>query len=330
VVEEIDFTGDYDMVGITAMTAQIERAYQIADAFRKRGIPVVIGGMHATVMPDEVKQHADSVVIGEADNIWAGIVDDCERKQLKDIYRDTELPDISKLILPRWDNMNLDIYPRLIGDSYPQMPIYTTRGCPFGCRYCSVSRFYGKSYRVKPISNVLAEIDSTNASHYFFVDDNLVFNADYARELFTKLARRNITWVAQISSTIMNNPDLIELAAKAGCSRFFIGLESINADSLKSAKKGFNKIEIYEELIERTYRAGIVPIISMMYGFDTDTREQFSMTLDFFRKNKIYDAHFWILTLLPGTAIYDEFEADRKSTRLNSSHRLTSRMPSSA
>ena len=178
IVEDIDFADCYDLVAITAMTMQVERAYQIADAFRDRGVKVIMGGMHPTVLPREAKQHSDSVVVGEADNIWEQILDDCENNALKDFYQDESFPDLQRLVIPKWENSNLGIYAKRIGAKLPLMPIYTTRGCPLGCKFCSVTRFFGKSIRVKPISHVIQEIETTGASDYFFVDDNITCNLD--------------------------------------------------------------------------------------------------------------------------------------------------------
>jgi len=142
IVENIDFSSDYDLVAITAMTTQIGRAYQIADKFRAIGVKVIIGGIHATVLPDEAKEHADSVVIGEVDNLWEDILCDFEKNQFKDFYKDASRPDLQKLILPRWDNMNLNIYPKPYGHKLPKMPLFTTRGCVFNCKFCSVSKYF--------------------------------------------------------------------------------------------------------------------------------------------------------------------------------------------
>jgi radical SAM superfamily enzyme YgiQ (UPF0313 family) len=309
IVEDIDFEGSYDLVGITAMTMQVERAYQIADAFRDRGVKVIMGGMHPTVLPQEAKQHADSVVIGEADNIWEQVLDDCENNALKDFYQDESFPDLQKLVIPKWDNLNLGIYAKRIGSKFPAMPMFTTRGCPLGCKFCSVSKFFGKSIRVKPISHVMKEIESTGATEYFFVDDSITCKPAYSRELFQALTGRNVRWVSQISTTAMKNPDLIDLAAKAGCYGLLIGLESLSQSSLKTVNKGFNKVEQYEEMIARMHKNGITPYLSFIFGFDEDAPDQFRYTVEFCKKNKVGIAFFWILTPLPGTELFAEMEA---------------------
>lgn len=310
IVENIDFSSDYDLVAITAMTTQIGRAYQIADKFRKLGVRVIIGGIHATVLPEEAKKHADSVVIGEADNIWEDILIDFEGNRFKDFYKDDSRPDLQRLILPRWDNMNLSIYPKPFGHKLPKMPLFTTRGCVFNCKFCSVSKYFGKTFRFKPIDHVIKEIEHTQTNSFLFVDDNIACNIDYSRELFKELIKKDINWFSQISTTVLKTPEIIDLAAKSGCTSLFIGIESINSESLKSVSKNFNKVEQYEELFARLRKAGIKPFPSIIFGLDEDTPEQFNTTIKFLMKNKIGNAYFWILTPLPGTKLYEEMDED--------------------
>jgi radical SAM superfamily enzyme YgiQ (UPF0313 family) len=310
-VEQVDLTADFDLIGITALTAQAPRAYQIADAFRSRGKKVILGGVHPSLMVNEASQHADSVAIGEIENLWEEILVDFEKNQLKNIYKSEAFPDLQKLVIPKWDNINLNIYRRSTGPKkMPRMPIYTTRGCVFNCKYCSVSKFFGRSYRFKPIENVLKEIDATGADSYVFVDDNIICNADFSEELFKALSYKNIRWWSQASTTILQKPHLIELAAKAGCNNLFFGIESINKENLKSVKKGFNNPEAYTELLQRLNKAGIRPWISLIFGLDHDNYDQLKKTIDFFYKTNIGDIVLWILTPLPGTDLYSEMMND--------------------
>jgi radical SAM superfamily enzyme YgiQ (UPF0313 family) len=308
-VEEIDFTANYDLVGITAMSCQVERAYQIAAEFRSRGIKVVMGGVHPTLLPEEVKLHADSVVIGEAERIWPVLLQDMEKGCLQAVYKDDGYPDLSDSPIPRWDTMDLSIYPHRLGSKVPVMPLFTTRGCPYGCKFCSVTKLYGKSYRSRPVDDVLREIDRTGARELFFVDDNIACDPDYSRALFRALKGKGVTWISQISTTVLKNPDLIDLAAQSGCFYLFVGMESLNPSSLENANKGFNKIEQYSELIRRMHKAGIIPFTSFIFGFDEDTDAHFRLTLEFLRKEKVGFAAFWILTPLPGTDLQNELES---------------------
>ena len=163
---------------------------------------------------------------------------------------------------------------------------------------------------MKPVFHVVQEIESTPAKDFFFVDDNIAVNIDYCRELFGALSGRGAHWASQISTTVINHPELIDLAAKSGCYSLFVGLESLNVDSLKTINKGFNKIEQYEELIARMRKVGIIPFLSFIFGFDEDTPEQFRYILEFLKKNKVGSATFLILTPLPGTELYDEMKND--------------------
>jgi len=316
-VEKIDFEGAYDLVGITSMGMHAPRAYQIADQFRRRTIPVVMGGIHASMLPEEAAQHADSVVIGEAEVIWQQVIEDAEKGQLKKYYKQDKPPALDKTVLPRWDVMNLGIYSRRFGSSRPMMPLFTTRGCPHACKFCVASKFHGRSFRTRPIDVVRQEIEGTKAKELFFVDDNIAAQEDYSRELFRMVRKLNVRWMSQISTTVLQKPDLLELAAASGCFYLIFGIESLNQKSLNSVHKGFNHVTAYEELIERTKRAGIVPILSFIFGLDEGISDQFRVTLEFLRRNKVGFATFYILTPSPGTDLYQEFEADGRISEVD-------------
>lgn len=308
VVEYIDYSSSYDLVGISAMTVQAERAYQVADRFREMGVKVIMGGIHPSVLPHEAKKHADSVVIGEVEGLWEQILADFENNRFKEFYQDTSPPDLQELIIPKWDNTNMKIYVKQIGYKLPRMPIFASRGCFYDCKFCTITKTYGKNYRMRPISNILKEIDSTNATHYFFLDDNIACDLDYTRELFEALIPKKIVWCTQISTTILKSPELIDLAARSGCDTLLFGIESFNKKTLKAVNKGFNNPEAYEELFARTRKAGIIPCPTVIFGFDEDTLDQFQVAMDFLEKNKLETALFAILTPFPGTEIYREMK----------------------
>lgn len=308
VVEEIDFNIDCDLVGITALTAQATRAYQIAGIFRKRGVPVVIGGIHPSMCMDEALQHADVIVLGEAENVWSELLADAENQQLKMTYQDKDYPDLKELIIPKWDNIDLSIYRRSYGRKSPRMPIFTTRGCVHNCKYCSVTKYFGRKYRYKPIENVIEEIKKTGAESYFFTDDNIICNSSYSKELFKSLkANTNgIRWLSQCSTFILNKPQLINLAGQAGCRSMIFGVESINKENLRKMKKSFNDPEKFVELHRRCLESRIQPIFSIIFGLDHDLISNMWDTLNYLKKNKIWNVFFWILTPLPGTDLFNE------------------------
>jgi radical SAM superfamily enzyme YgiQ (UPF0313 family) len=194
------------------------------------------------------------------------------------------------------------------------MPIFTTRGCPYSCKFCSVTRFFGRTYRVKPVANVIAELESTKAIDYFFVDDNIAGDVDYARELFSALANmeQKLVWMSQISTAVIKHPELLEMASKAGCGCLYVGIESITDANLKSVRKSRNNVEEYEELFQRLTKAGIVTFASVILGLDHDTEERIRETLDFLIRNKVTMVSFFILTPMPGTDLFEEMrEAGR-------------------
>jgi radical SAM superfamily enzyme YgiQ (UPF0313 family) len=307
-VQEVDFSMDVDLVGLTALTSQAERAYQIAAGFRSRGIPVVLGGVHPSLMAEEARLHADAVVIGEAEDIWETLLADAAQGRLNPTYQGEGFPDLSRAVFPRWKNMDLSVYRRTPGRRLPRIPLFTTRGCVFNCKYCSVSRYFGRSYRFRPVAHVLEEIDTAGGESFFFVDDNIVCRPEYSRELFQALSRRSIRWFGQASTSLLKTPELIELMAKAGCKHLFIGIESIDPESLKGLRKGHNRPEEYGELFSRLLSAGIKPWASLIFGLDNDTEQGLKNTLDFLIRSRIWNIVLWILTPLPGTDLFKEME----------------------
>jgi len=316
-VEEINYSDNVDLVAITSMTCQIDRAYQIARRFKEKGVKVIFGGIHATIFPEEVKKYADSVVIGEADDIWEDILNDFEENREKAFYKADRFPDLKKRIIPNWNQLNLKIYPKPFGHQLPMMPIFTTRGCVHACKFCSVSNFFGRSYRFKPISHVIDEINSIPAKKFFFVDDNIICNKDYSRELFTGIAHLKINWFSQISTNVLKYPELIELAAQSGCDSLFIGIESIDKSSLSQMNKKFNNASDYAELFKIMRKNNISPIPSLIIGFDEDTPETLNRMYDFLLQNQISIVFIWILTPLPGTELFTEMNHDKRVHNLN-------------
>ncbi len=311
-IEEIDYNEEVDLVGITSITATAPRAYEIADRFRERGITVILGGMHVSALPEEAIKHADSIVIGEAEGQIKPLVKDFKDGKLKKFYRCKTRPDLKKIPLPR-----TDLYKKK-NKYYKEMHlIQTTRGCPFNCDFCSVTHFFGQTYRTRAIEDIVREIKTVSRrTLIFFVDDNIAGNHRYAKELFQALIPLRIKWFGQASLVLARNRELLKLAARSGCISLFMGIESISQDSLKEVGKRMNKVKEYKESIKIIHDHGIAIIGAFIFGFDSDDKSVFEKTVSFIDRNQIELASLAILTPLPGTRLYDRMkEAGRIISR---------------
>ncbi|WP_427365864.1 B12-binding domain-containing radical SAM protein [Candidatus Caldatribacterium saccharofermentans] len=300
-VEDVDFDGSYDLVGITVMSATAARAYQIADEFRKRGVKVVLGGIHPTALPEEAKEHADSVVIGEAEGLWEKLLEDYERGTLQPFYKRENFPSLAGLPHSRLD---------LLQGRYLLKHVFqTTRGCPHACGFCSVSAFMGRKYRHRPVEEVIEEIQQYSSRMIGFLDDNIVGNPAYSRELFRALIPLKRKWVSQGTLRMAEDEELLRLAAQSGCIALFVGFESVNEENLREMHKSFHRVDQYRKLIDRFHQHGIMVIGSFVFGFDEDDSGVFRRTLRFIEDTKIDFAQFSILTPLPGTEVFHQLRA---------------------
>jgi radical SAM superfamily enzyme YgiQ (UPF0313 family) len=304
-LSEIDFDQEVDLVAITAITPLAPRGYEIADQFRKKGRRVVIGGIHVSWLPEEAKSHSDSVVIGEADEIWPKILEDAERGELKPFYKQKERTDLRHLPIPR-----RDLLPKR-GYLFHNL-IQTTRGCPFDCEFCSVTALHGKTYRMRPVSEVEKEIQSLKRSkaYIFFVDDNVAGHVSHAKELLAMLANHRLRWVSQGPIHIAEDGELVSLMARAGCHGLFIGFESLREENLSLMGKKINRIEAYEKGIQKLHDAGIGVYASFVFGYDFDDPSVFEEFLAFADRNRIDGAFLPILTPFPGTRIYQRLKEE--------------------
>ena len=303
-VEAIDFDAQVDLVGITVNTYLAPRAYQIAAEFRKRGVPVVLGGVHPSLYPEEARQHADAIAIGEAETIWETILRDAGRGSLQPIYRATDFCDLKELPLPRRDLLKKDAY-------LTTNTIQTTRGCPFDCDFCSVTDFFGHTYRCRPLPEVLQEIETLDLNRpLVFVDDNIIGRPQYATELFDAMKSYKVRWGSQCSINLAKHPKLMKAAKDSGCVAMFIGIESICQENLNDVHKGVNHVDKYYDAIQRIHDCGISINAGMILGMDHDDESVFERTLEFLEKTKIEYATFHILTPVPGTILYQRMEED--------------------
>ncbi|MHC4564530.1 MAG: B12-binding domain-containing radical SAM protein [Planctomycetota bacterium] len=321
-IQEIDFDEEVDLVGLTGMTCQAPRAYQIADEFRKRGTRVIMGGIHASTHPQEALRHVDSVVIGEAEDIWEKLLQVYEKtKELDKIYRCNTYPDLQKLVLPRYDLLDMKKYIQAtVYSKFPTLPISSTRGCPYNCDYCTVTRFWGPNIRTRPIDNVIAEIEAAGGKNFFFVDDNMIANYKYARELLKELIPLKIRWFTQLSTNILKHPDLLELAAEAGCHEVILGIESIDQRNLDGVNKSFNRPAEYKKLFSLLKQNRVSPHVMIIFGFEYDDKEVIRQTVDFMMDNDVFLMRLFVLTPLYGTVVYDKFLKEDRIIDRNWSH----------
>ncbi|UCE34732.1 MAG: B12-binding domain-containing radical SAM protein [Deltaproteobacteria bacterium] len=309
-VSPIDFEKDVDLVGLTAYTNSACRAYEIADAFRKRGVTVVMGGVHVSNLPGEALEHCDAVVVGEAEGAWEQLMLDFSRSQLKRVYQNNHLVSLESLPIPRRDLLTPDDYVTI-------NTVQTTRGCPHNCSFCSVTRFNGRTYRFRPIPEVIREIESLPSRNVFVVDDNIMSNRLRTRNLFEALTPLGLRWGSQCTITIAQDPEMLELAAKSGCIGLAIGFESFCKESLKGAHKRFNSPDQYYKDIETIKSYGILIWGSFVLGFDEDDEANLEKTLWRAKRSKLDFACFNFLTPLPGTKVYEAFERDGRLTSKN-------------
>jgi radical SAM superfamily enzyme YgiQ (UPF0313 family) len=302
-VEDVDYNEPVDLVGITGLTAEIPHAYEMADGFRKKGVKVVMGGVHVSALPDEALRHADSVVVGEAELVWNKLIEDFKAGTLKQVYKADNFIDMKSMSIPRRSLLDYDMYTSF-------STLQATRGCPFKCDFCTVTTFFGNSYRCRPVEDVINEVKGLPDKKLFFVDDNIVGRPGYAKELMKALIPLKIKWGSQGSITIAKDDELLTLFSKSGGSYIFIGFESISPDNLNDMHKGWNKIENYEKAIKKIHDAGIDIVGSFIVGLDNDDVSSFRNLLSFVMRNKIDYAQFQILTPLPGTNLYKRFEKE--------------------
>jgi radical SAM superfamily enzyme YgiQ (UPF0313 family) len=292
--ENIPWHEHFDLVGITCMTALAPRAYEIALEFRRKDIPVVLGGMHPTLSPEDASQHADAIVAGDAEGIWKEVISDARKGMLKKIYRNKELPDLT----------GLKSVPRHLLDrgSYSTInAVQATRGCPNACEFCSVTAFHKQTQRQRPVDEVIAEISQIPDKFFIFVDDNLTADTEYAGRLFKALAPLNKFWASQSTVAIAEDPNLVRLAAQSGCVGLFVGIETFNKANLKGVGKTCNRVEKYREAIHLFHSCGIAVEAGIVFGFDNDRQEVFQNTLNILDELEVDVIQASIFTPLPGT-----------------------------
>ncbi len=306
-VAPVNFDDGSDLVGITALTPLAPRAYEISRQFRARGAKTVMGGFHASANPEEAALHVDSVAIGEAEAIWPAILEDFGANRLKPMYRAERALGFPPLPPARRDLLNRKKYLFL-------NTMQTTRGCPFDCEFCSVTAYYGRSYRTRPLEDVARELQTLAGMNdfLFVVDDNIVGNPGYAKKVFEVLGRHKFKWLSQASITFARDPELLKLARDSGCQGMFIGFESLEQEALEQLNKNWGRAEDYATAIQKIHDNGIGIQGSFIFGYDWDTKATFDRVLEFTQKMKLESVLFTILTPFPGTKVYERLDSQKR------------------
>ena len=304
-LEPIPYDEPTDLVAISVETYTAKRAYQIASEYRRRGVPVVMGGFHATLCPEEVADYAEAIVIGEAEGVWAEVIDDARHERLQKVYHQPERPSLAKLTPDR------SIFR---GKRYlPIGLVEAGRGCHFKCDFCAVQTVFSQRQTRRPVDDILQEIKLVwpQKRLIFFVDDNITANMQQAKEFFRALIPLKIRWVSQTSINAAHDEEFLELLVRSGCQGVLIGFESLNPQNLKAMNKGFNTMKGgYEQALANLRRFRLRLYATFIFGYDGDTPASFLETVAFAKDHQFYIAAFNHLTPFPGTPLYERFQRE--------------------
>lgn len=306
-IEEIPFDTDADVIGISSMGHGVIRTLDIAMEFKKRGKIVILGGYMVSLMPEEAKKYCDSVVIGDAEGVWHDLIRDLEINDLKPFYQ-KELDTLEYVPLPRYDL----IINKCIGDF---LPVQAGRGCPNACSFCSVYCLYRGKYIRRSIPEVIRDIKQVKSLGYnkfLLLDDNIASDADYMWELCQEIKKLKMSWLSQCSINVAKNERLLKSLADSGCVALSFGVESTNQESLNELNKAWCKTTEYSTLIRKIRNAGIEVSTEMVVGTDADTVSGILEISNFIEKNKIIVPRFYILTPIPGTDLYYQYQKESK------------------
>jgi radical SAM superfamily enzyme YgiQ (UPF0313 family) len=303
IVEPVRFDVPADLVAITAPTPSVLHAYSLAREFRRRNVPIVIGGPHATALPEEAAQHTDAVVVGEAEDTWPRVLDDARHGKLQTVYVSTRRAPLAGMPAPRWDLIKKRRYGKSV--------TIATRGCPHHCDYCSIPLLYGPgTMRYRPVDEVAREVATSPTRAVVFWDDNIGANMRYSKDLFRALTPLKKWWTSQCTANAARDEEFIELAARSGCKALFLGFESISQESLEATNKAHNRVDDYRRLISNLHRHGVAVHLGIMFGFDHDDVGIFRRTADFLDESCVDVATVSMVVPMPGTPTFRRLHGD--------------------
>lgn len=304
-IENINYETDTDVVFITVETYTAKRAYFIANEFKKRGKKVILGGYHVTLLPDEAIEHADSIMVGNADNIIETVLTDLENDNLQKRY--------DGVSCIRYKMPDRTIYADKMKKYLPVSLVETGRGCRHNCEFCSIAKYYKSRYIHRDVKDIINEIKTCKHKIFFLVDDSIFSDKEFARELFTELKKLKIIWTTQITLDIVKDEELLQLMKDSGCEMVLIGFESINEGNLKQMNKEWTqRLGERDELIEKIHKVGISIYASFVFGFDYDNEESFKKTLEFCDKHQFFVTAFNHLLAFPNTKTYEDFKESNR------------------
>ena len=296
--QRVPYDERFDLVGITTTTFTSERAYAIARRFRASGAKVVLGGVHPSLLPEECLEHADAAVVGEAEEVWPGLLEDAERGKLGGVYRAERPVDLAKVPFPRRE---------LLNETDWFACVQATRGCPNKCRYCYLPNVPWGKFRKRPVDRVLEEIASLRQRLVFLVDDNLFADRGYALSLFRGMAPLGKTLAVQMPTNVASDDEMLDAMAASGCFNVQVGFQTFNPRSLDWAAIRQNRVEKYRDVVERLHARRILVTGFLMFGFDHDDARVFRETVRAVKELDLDEAHLYVLTPYPGTDLHRKF-----------------------
>jgi len=311
-VEDIDFSKQYDIVGMSFMTQQASRAYELAMKFRKLGTYTICGGMHPTNLPEQTLEYFDTVFIGECEYTWNEFISDFKNnttRKIRKIYKNNQLIDMEKVVMPRYDLLKMD--------AYKTIPVQISRGCPHNCAFCASTKVYGTKYRHKNVEQIVDEIKYIKTlkkrPHIYFTDDNMLVNKEFSKKLLFALQDMKIHWMTHTDIGVADNKEILEFLYPSGCRKLVIGFESIVPESLKKLEKWkFNRLNEYSNAIKTIQSYGVGVWGTFIVGLDNDDKTVFQRVIDFTLENNLYGAMISVPTPFPGSELYNQLEQENR------------------